>query len=132
MTDMWSRTVNIPLLRKAVEWVEEQEKRPLHQRQWNQGHYVHYNIWAGLKVDDLGYCGTTYCVAGYVGQLLEPRYSDDALPVGRLGEPDLPHVNDFAAEALGLTTPQADLLFSGSNTASQVRRIAERLAGEKL
>ena len=124
--------VNVPLLRKAVEWVEEQDKLPLVQSQWNQGNWVTSpENWAadiawetGTTVDPAA-CGTAYCVAGYIGQMLNPEYKETSIV-------DDVHVSDFAAEALGLEYYEADELFSGSNEAEDVRRIAERIAGERL
>lgn len=136
--------VNVPLLRKAVEWVEEQDKLAVsgHRSEWAQDQWMAYRTDDGLLVDGVfvddatkaelhrlaerGECGTAYCVAGYVGQLLDESYKYTWSPDG------LPAVDDFAERALGLTTNQADLLFGGVNTADDVRRIAEEIAGEKL
>lgn len=105
--------VNVPLLRKAVEWVEEQDAIP--GGSWDQSVYV----------STYAPCGTVYCVAGYVGQLTDPRFKDTEQVNGL-------HVETVASKALGLTEFQARELFDEDNSAPDVRRIAERIAGEKL
>lgn len=109
--------LNIPLLRKAVEWVEEQDA--LENGQWDQSVFV-----ANPS------CGTVYCVAGYVGQLMDSRFERTECFEDEHGV--LLHVENVATAALGLNKTQADFLFSEDNTAEDVRRIAERFAGGKL
>ena len=157
--------VNIPLLRKAVEWVEQQEKLPEWAREWDQEHWVSEKQWAQL--DHLAavecgdesaekyapHCGTAYCVAGYIGQLEDPRFAasdyikvsrDEALAMGFSHE-DLVsklsissdgflmiHVADLAELRLGLGSSQCDDLFDGANDAKTIRILAEEFAGEKL
>lgn len=138
-------TVNIPLLRKAVEWVETQAKLPTIDREWEQSTYISSPsktalslIWDKLEypfdnpfeqwsyVDILEpHCGTTYCVAGYISQLCDSRYKDRFC----VDEVSMP---DFAAEQLGLTPLEASRLFHATNTASDVRTIAEEITGEPL
>lgn len=130
-------TVNIPLLRKAVEWVEYQDALPIEQREWFQGEWVDADGW---RFEDLAEkevieeseasvlkssCGTAYCVAGYIGQSLESAYAASDTYEGV-------HVSDFAAEALGLDFHEHVALFSAYNTAADIREIAEEIAGEKL
>lgn len=125
--------LNVPLLRKAVEWVEEQAALPEEQSEWYQG------TWRvdGEMLDRS--CGTAYCMAGYIGQLLDERYRESQTVDGM-------HVADFAGEALGLERPGPgemlagvgsmghafQPLFHASNTVEDIRRIAERLAGGPL
>lgn len=126
--------VNVPLLRKAVEWVEEQDKLPLEKRAWVQEFFILREA-ARESVADAEYeigfepgCGTAYCVAGYIGQMLRPNTFRD-------NEFDLfhdQHVSDFAAEALGISWEDSEELFAGDNSAEDIRRIAERIAGQKL
>lgn len=142
--------VNIPLLRKAVEWVEFQDALPMIDSEWQQ------NLWtasprersveitisaelAGMPREQETkainalepHCSTAFCVAGYVAQLLDERYTKD-------NRVDGVHVSEFAARALGIphtvdikgvTVPK---LFWGGNTAEAIRDFAEELAGEKL
>lgn len=121
--------VNIPLLRKAVEWVEAEAKRPATERQWYQKNWVTPE--SRKILDDqsalVNHCGTAYCVAGYVGQLVDPAFINSDWTADR----DV-HVSDVAMEALGLTSGQAGRLFHANNTAEDVRRIAEEIAGERL
>jgi hypothetical protein len=121
-------TPNIPLLRKAVEWAEVEAKRPPQIRQWYQATYT---VPEEDRIDMLNHepgCGTAYCIAGYVGALLDERFANAAMT-------DTMHVEDFATDALGLTDRQACLLFSGGNSIEMVRQVAEQIAesvGEKL
>jgi len=143
-----SDNVNIPLLRKAVEWVEHQATLPEIDREWDQGFYVLHPLGRARimlaeqegraqrlthrdleQVDHIyevaAHCGTAFCVAGYVGQLADDRYvrSDS---VGGV------HVSDFAKELLGISYSDSERLFDGNNTAADVRRIAEEIAGQRL
>lgn len=135
----WRDNLNIPLLRKGVEWVEEQEALPVMTRQWMQ------DMWVTSEEDRVACltgetgCGTAYCLAGWVAMQKYPE----------LAEIDFAWVNgkylrssDVAAEELGLPgygvapeqyeTSCLHKLFSPHNTAADIRRIAEELAGEKL
>lgn len=125
-------TLNIPLLRKVVEWVEEQETLTYDQdgREWDQG------VWFRQIEDRNGWCQTLCCVAGKTA-LIEGWKPDfgpfDSIMtsfVERGGE--RAEVSDVAAKALGLTTSEANDLFRGFNGPDSVRLIAERIAGERL
>lgn len=124
--------VNVPLLRKAVEWVEAEAAKPPEVRDWYQAAWV--NNWNSVDAaTGVHTCGTTYCVAGYVGQLVDPVYADDAW--GHQWEPDVDervHVSKVAQAALGLNDDQARALFNASNTATQVRTLAESFVGGAL
>lgn len=122
--------VNIPLLRKAVEWVEQQDALPKEKREWLQEYYV---VVEDLRIFDLHHkvgCGTAYCVAGYIGAMVDERYQE-----GQWGGGDSTaneHVSTVAERALGLSDIQSSLLFNGSNTAARIRALAEEFAGEAL
>jgi hypothetical protein len=119
-----SGEVNIPLLRKAVEWVEKQDKLPKQQRQWDQADWLSPED-VRIEFDTLAPgCGTAYCLAGYVAQLLDEDYKHSEEPDGK------PHSADFADTALGL--PADHRMFSCNNSAADIRRIAESIAGESL
>lgn len=137
------QTVNIPLLRKAVEWAEAEAAKPWEECQWEQTRYVSapqqismrdingIEISNTRKSDD---CGTCYCIAGYVGAML--GFDFDQVCGGRpaswsASDMDL-CVDEYAANALGLPDGQADRLFMATNTIEDVRRIAEEIAGERL
>lgn len=134
---------NIPLLRKAVEWVEQEAAKPEIDREWDQSAWrrapelrahsllLYSEYWESKERTDqvAAHCGTAYCVAGYVGQMLDERFKNSEV-IQVEGEPV--HVADFAKDALGLTDEQSEWLFAGVNTAEDVRRIAEEIAGERL
>jgi hypothetical protein len=76
---MTDQTVNIPLLRKAVEWAEAEAAKPPELCEWRQTYWVTpaseveaamWGIWAdsrsAVEVGRAPECGTCYCVAGYV------------------------------------------------------------------
>lgn len=150
MTENAEPRPNVPLLRKAVEWVEQEARKPAIDREWVQADYVLPPALHALHLVPLGpateriamaeqvapHCGTAFCVAGYIGQLLDDRYQTS----DEINEPDDEladswgdvHVEAFATRALGLTEHQANRLFCGTNTAEDVRRIAEDIAGEAL
>lgn len=132
------REVNIPLLRKAVEWVESQAALPGAEREWHQEIWfisaedTHlYTAWGKrLAEQALPSCGTACCVAGWVASQEEPLiyHHQSNMYYNRKGEE--PAI--AAARLLGLTDSQADHLFSASNSAADIRRIAEGIAGETL
>lgn len=53
---------NVDLLTQAVEWVEWQDTLPNRKQEWYQG------AWATEKQSNDGYCGTAYCMAGYIAE----------------------------------------------------------------
>lgn len=118
--------VNIPLLRKAVEWAEAEAAKPWGLGEWYQADTVVTNPTAIRKDPE---CGTCFCVAGFVAAQQDERFAVTPVVDGR-------HAVDVASEALGLPDGWAALtrggLFSGGNTIADVRRIAEDIAGERL
>ena len=125
--------VNIPLLRKCIEWAEAEHAKGEALSEWWQG------MWAVTPQErDEGIfgmpqkapeCGTTYCIAGYICE--------------SQGLHDMPGWAGPAAAALGLVwslgfygdevdAPAANRLFYANNTIEDVRRIAEDIAGERL
>lgn len=94
--------IDVPLLRKAVEWVEEQEALPPRQREWRQ------SVWRGVAFRPAGIvqgplqaarvvsggrsCGTTYCVAGYIAEMTGGTWASNdtksSLYQALLAEPD--------------------------------------------
>lgn len=123
--------INIPLLRKTVEWVEEQDTlspRTNPERVWNQRTW--YESIALGDIFGLGWsCGTAMCFAGKVA--IEAGWE----PVGqshvKRGEV-LMHIDDAARLELGISENDSEYLFEGDNTAEDIRRIAENIAGERL
>lgn len=133
--------VNIPLLRKVVEWVESQEALAFSKdRRWYQGAWFRKDRDADQAVQDRNdpMCGTAMCVAGkvafdagwkpvYVDHGGEYLYADDATK-GGVTKP----IEEIAAAELGLPWEVADELFGADNTAEHIREIAEHIAGEAL
>lgn len=134
---MTEPTVNIPLLRKAVEWAEAEAAKGFERSEWYQADWVvtpemraefarvqraHGATQVLGVASKAPECGTCYCIAGYVTHEIE------AVPVGS----NHPSWIDIARPALGLNEHQADQLFAANNTIEDVRRIAESIAGERL
>jgi hypothetical protein len=121
--------VNVPLLRKAVEWAEVEAAKPERLSQWNQ-------TWWAVESQSLGRsteCGTCYCIAGFITSLQDVQqrpneYTPDDIDFVRDGKPVDPA--EAALEALGISHDHG--LFYAGNTIEDVRRIAEKIAGESL
>lgn len=116
-----NREVNIPLLRKAVEWAEAEHARSDGKGAWRQCTVA--------EDSEETHCGTAYCIAGYV--LAQQGYSVAQIQAMGDSDEDL----DLAAELLGIpawSTTFAPHLFDGFNDITRVRSIAEELAGERL
>lgn len=113
--------VNIPLLRKAVEWAEAEAAKPPELCEWYQAAYcLPQDIIRAVGRSPE--CGTCYCVAGYVATLVSPGWYQ----ADELAAPGI------AMEALGLDPVGRLRLFAMGNTIEDVRRIAEEIAGERL
>lgn len=139
-------TPNVPLLRKMVEWVEEEAVNAgLRDKSWDQSVWVHFV--REIARDSLGrftsqsvgqVCRTNCCVAGNVaitmGTLVfksrlanEPAFVKD--DQGRYWE-----IEVFAADQLGLNEKEKEM-FAGNNGANSIRAYAEMAAdriGETL
>lgn len=133
---------NIPLLRKAVEWVETESQKDARVREWDQTHWIFNRSPQARK---MGACGTVYCVAGYVAHLegltkvrageewLDPeavrqRFDMTSLSLGVV-------MAEVAKRLLGITDEEADALFNGKNDVYRIREIADAIAeraGEQL
>lgn len=121
--------MDVPLLRKVVEWVEWQDA--LYEgKEWYQGTWFYQSFF----VEETEWCDSAMCVAGKVATdagwmpTMVASYYDSC--VVKDGEKRL--VWDVAAELLGLEQEVADTLFDGDNEAHDIRRIAEGIAGERL
>lgn len=121
--------INVPLLRKAVEWVEEQNALPLTTRQWDQTSWVTPEQIRIVDDNLAAGCGTAYCVAGWLAAQQHPELMHSSCAI--VGDMKL-HSSDVARELLGITDDQADVLFASTNSAADVRRAAEWIAGEQL
>jgi hypothetical protein len=125
--------VNVPLLRKAVEWAEAEAAKPWELCEWYQGDWV-TPASSFHTVPKAPECGTCYCIAGFVasqtlraGERLEGEHVV-------MADGSSVSVADRAESELGADVMVSDYgdLFSGSNTIEDVRRIAEEIAGERL
>lgn len=129
---MSESNVNIPLLRKAVEWAEAEAAKPPEVRQWDQGWWVTLPAERAeeFEVDEAA-CGTAYCIAGWTchaaGDVFDESRSEC---VSNLA--DGTHISYRARDLLGISSSGAEALFYGGNTIADVRRIAESIAGERL
>lgn len=109
--------VNVPLLRKAVEWAEVENALP--NGMWSQ------RFWAQQTE-----CGTAYCIAGFVAQEMSDGidFWQGIRIASQCIDPDSGDkvsISTFAAERLGLTLAESDALFAASNTIEDVRDVFE-------
>ncbi len=140
--------VNVPLLRKAIEWVESEGAKPLEERVWDQAFWSrnaseevenirgflfeygdtlgddareHHQRQLAIWEARADHCGTTMCVAGYVCDIASPE------------KVELKDVEATAAALLGLTRPEASrIFFNMSDDPAEIRWIAEEISGERL
>lgn len=141
--------VNVPLLRKAVEWAEAEAAKPWTLRQWRQQDWITNPKKLALQTrDSLGRfvkggkvetkdaeCGTCYCIAGWVATQVVGAEPVDATywsAIVTTPEGKQDKVPVIAMKELGLNWRQADRLFAATNTIEKVREIAESIAGERL
>lgn len=134
---MPDQEVNIPLLRKAVEWAEAEAAKPETESAWDQGNWVRTPVerlkqMSSEARQEYAECGTTYCIAGYVTAGIQGMQFDDGYTE------DGEHIAVVAADLLGIAPPEDCIspepghLFHMWNDAAEVRRIAEDIAGERL
>lgn len=123
---MVQEPVDVPLLRKGVDWVLEQNARDLDESEWDQ------ETWRidGETIDRS--CGTAYCLAGYVCHVSGLEWISDLHVVhqGRAVSP-----GNAARSLLGLTAREAGVMFAGRRTAQEIVKLAEYVAeraGERL
>lgn len=157
---MSDENVNIPLLRKVVEWVEAEDQRPMEEREWNQGTWFHNQEYQRASSE----AGMHACASvSFSDPLYDEHYREayeekflevfdetkinacgtKACVAGRL----VSEYSDFKDFAVRLNRGDTDWdveaskilgiedsrgLFRGSNNASEVSTIAEQIAGEKL
>ena len=133
------------LLRKGVEWVEEQDALPIVDRTWHQG------SWWMSKRRREGYlreiarkgtchvseqqvkdCGTAYCLFGYLADITGQEWDEDS--AGFLGSrlKSGKSVSTYIARLLDLDAEEAEELSRAHNTAADIREVAEQIAGERL
>lgn len=115
------RVVDVPLLRKAVEWAEAEARLGV-ESGWQQ--------WSVAHRTSQTHCGTAFCIAGWA------LYAGAGMTVEDIrNDPD---ALERASELLGIPSwnescrTGEDHLFDGSNELADVRRLAEQYAGEAL
>ena len=131
--------VDVPMLRKIVEWVEEQDKLPKLKRQWDQRDW--FDNWqvedakentGWYQFTEIGPatldCDTKACACGYLAVLNEATLSLHQNEVRFDGVSPMV----YGAETLGIDYDEALDLFNGNNSAARVRAVAEQIAGEPL
>lgn len=129
------REVNVPLLRKGVEWAEVEACRPFAERAWDQQVYrasVGAELYNPETQDYEIKCNTAYCIAGWtvavtLGDNEQQSLTGDVLS---LTGDFIATVEGRALEMLGLEGDSG--LFDCNNSIEEVRRIAEEIAGERL
>jgi hypothetical protein len=137
--------VDVPLLRKGVEWVLAESERSTDERSWFQ------RWWRTRRVNEQGQaCGTALCLAGYICEM-DPSWEwrDETLrhdfgpPVrselvkmsAHQAGPNGDTAGVHASRLLGLTYDEANALFHESNTAETIRSLAREICesrGEEL
>lgn len=136
--------LNIPLLRKTVEWVEEQETLPIQLREWQQGSWFRQVTEEELKyeygvelVANAPWCDTTMCFAGKIAWDAgwKPVWTSEHEAARCEKNGEIKDVSHVAAELLGIPHPEdwSDIeLFDAGRSAATLRYLAEDLAGEAL
>lgn len=128
---------DIPMLRKLVAWVEEEEQKPVSEREWDQWTFVPDEVFLrsdGRAVDLSAVplsCGTAACVCGRLAmeQGATWQYIDGRSHFNGL------RPAEYGAQILGITAEEAEDMFNGFNSAADVRRCAESIAarvGDRL
>lgn len=132
------------LLRKGVEWVEEQAALPTEDRNWFQGAWrLGDQEWSSVIKDLTGLrlapkdCGTSYCLFGYMAEVDNIEWVNPAShAMSHFVVSDQSSygitVKKAIQKRLGLTEHQADELSSPGNTAEDIRALAEKYAGGPL
>lgn len=127
--------LNLPLLRKVVEWAEAEAAKPDETKcGWFQDAWAVTDHEIGRQTE----CGTCFCIAGYAAYLtLKPgEYLHNGDEIWFDGEM-ITSVADRAVIELGTEGyPNGDYkegyLFSAYNSIERVRQLAEQIAGEPL
>jgi hypothetical protein len=129
--------VDVPLLRKVVEWAEVEAQKPFMERRWYQDAYYMKDgdtIYNPERDDfDVVRCGTAFCIAGWtVAETLgagEAMNSGGDVVDSKTGR-FIRDCEDRAREMLNISSDHG--LFDCGLTIEEVRRIAEKIAGESL
>ena len=108
--------LDVPLLEKGRDWVNDQAQLPLRESQWNQEDWV-----------TTASCGTAFCFAGYVGFMLAGDALDHDTQKVTLNDGSEIHVAFFAQYWLGLNGDQERALFYGGNEPGDINRAVDHL-----
>jgi hypothetical protein len=109
--------LNIPLLRKTMEYIEA------HPEKWDQGDWVSFGPT----------CKTTMCFAGTAAYLAGAVMVPGDIERCTLPDGSRESIPGYAIEQLGLSDAQADAIFySGPNSPRELRELVEDVIGEKL
>lgn len=126
--------VNYKLLDEIMEFIEA------HPETWHQASWFQHldpetgdSKWHVTieEVSERNSCGTSFCFAGHValheGFPSPPLDSNESWERTIDGERWPEHVDTFAMNRLGITTAQADALFDGDNTMTDLRNMVTAL-----
>lgn len=120
--------VNVPLLRKTVEWATDQWRKAQRGEasEWTQKFYF-------VKRQRLD-CGTACCIAGKVvlDAGYEPAYEDGDVTAWAVGDGEERPAGEIARELLGLSMFQGERLFWEDNSIHDIWRIAEEISGGEI
>ena len=144
-------TLDIDRLREAVEWAEREHERDMQGKtsKWEQDHWIMAEVGNAIRVTADGErkrvlniaCGSTGCIAGNVcagerDTFIVDDWHDygrrvDAEEVLPRGSKEPVFISDRARDLLGIFDDEADRLFDGSNSISDVRDIATEIAADR-
>jgi hypothetical protein len=110
--------LRIDLLTEALDWVDRSVEH--NTGEWEQ------SSWCSTHMNLRGRCGTSHCLAGYVGMRLDERYT--CAETVLVNNTVHVHVSVFAQVNLGLNPHQAHRLFDGNNTRRDLHTIVGGLA----
>lgn len=111
--------VDVPLLRKVVEWAEVESSLPKDNRTWDQ------TWWARETT-----CGTSMCLAGSIVALdggefnFHEGFDGSVANTARMPDGTTCSVRDYARRQLGLTHTEAAHLFASENTIEEIKIFA--------
>ena len=131
--------IDIPKLRKLVEWVEEQDVLAESDRVWDQELWFHQDRSVVVAIEALHnkydpYCGTSMCAAGKLAfdDGWKPVWDSDGHSDRAEKDGVEKYYSQIGAEVLGLAYEAEYELFNANNNAGDIRAIAEDYAGERL
>ena len=106
--------LDVPLLEKGRDWVNLQADLPAAQREWRQDDWV-----------QTAACGTAFCFAGYIGNIIAGDALDHRTQEVTLSNGEKVHVSSFAEYWLGL--PEHHSLFNARNDKFDINTVIDQL-----